>query len=186
MFCPKCNQQQVSETTRFCSRCGFLLAGVALLLQNDGEVPERSVESSQKRGPSRKTIMIESTVFTLVSWMVAIFATFWFDYGGPFETVAKIATVLFFTLSLIGILRFLYGFLFAIDPIDQPNRAVPANLRSRSDRLETPSQFALPAQQSVPAAAYSQRSNTKEMMARPSVTENTTRLLEEQPTDRSE
>ena len=186
MFCPKCNQQQPTETMRFCSRCGFPLAGVAILLQNNGALPEPFVESNQKRGPSRKTIMIESAVFTLVSWVVAFLATFWFDFGGPFETAAKIGTVLFFTLSLIGVFRFLYGFLFAKDPVDQPKRKLRANKTSSSGSLGATDQFALPAQQSLPAEAYSKSGNTKEMVARPSVTEHTTRLLEEQPTDRSD
>ena len=29
MFCPQCGQQQVSDVTRYCSRCGFPLDGVA-------------------------------------------------------------------------------------------------------------------------------------------------------------
>ncbi len=31
MFCPQCSQEQISEDTRFCSRCGFLMTGVSQL-----------------------------------------------------------------------------------------------------------------------------------------------------------
>ena len=185
MFCPKCNQQQPTETMRFCSRCGFPLVGVAILLQNDGVVPEPSPGPVQKRGPSRKAIMIESAIFTLVAWMIGMVATFWFDYGGPFETVAKIAALFFFTLGMIGVIRFLYGFVFAKDLVDHPTNYRLGNLATH-DSLGAPNQFALPAQQNLPADAYSKSGNTREMVARPSVTEHTTRLLEKQPTDRSD
>lgn len=40
MFCPKCGYQQVSNDMRFCSRCGFSLAGVAELLIKNGLEPQ--------------------------------------------------------------------------------------------------------------------------------------------------
>lgn len=36
MYCPRCSQQQIPEEVRFCSRCGFQLAGVSQLLKTDG------------------------------------------------------------------------------------------------------------------------------------------------------
>jgi hypothetical protein len=38
MHCPVCGQKQVSEQIRFCSRCGFLLSGVAEVVANNGLV----------------------------------------------------------------------------------------------------------------------------------------------------
>jgi predicted amidophosphoribosyltransferase len=32
MFCPRCSQEQVSEETKFCSRCGFPLGLVSEIL----------------------------------------------------------------------------------------------------------------------------------------------------------
>src|ERR1044072_6323524 len=50
MFCPKCSQEQFSDETRFCSRCGFQLNVVKALLTeesssaNDAVVkPDRSL-----------------------------------------------------------------------------------------------------------------------------------------------
>lgn len=187
MFCPKCNQQQASETMRFCSRCGFPLAGVAILLQNNGVVPELSAGQDQKRRSSRKTIMIESAVLTVISWMVGIFATAWFDFGGPFETIAKIAALLFFALGLIGVIRFLYGFIIVKDQAVQPAPRTLSGTTSWSNAtLETPNHFTLPAQQGAPISDYSQRGNTNEMVPRASVTEHTTKLLDGHPTDKSE
>jgi hypothetical protein len=184
MFCPKCNQQQASETMRFCSRCGFPLAGVAMLLQNDGVAPELSSGQDRKRRSSRRTIMIESAVFTVICWIVGIFATFWFDSGGPFETIFKIAALLFSALSLIGVIRFLYGFIIAKDP-PAPRTLSGATSRSNAT-LETPGHFALPAQHGPPITDYSQRGNTNEMVPRASITEHTTKLLDEHLADESE
>ncbi len=43
MFCPRCSQEQVSEETKFCSRCGFSLSLVAEVLTNGGFLPVFSV-----------------------------------------------------------------------------------------------------------------------------------------------
>src|SRR5688572_32658153 len=40
MHCPRCGQQQVTEETRFCSRCGFQLGLVAELLAHGGVLPQ--------------------------------------------------------------------------------------------------------------------------------------------------
>src|SRR6187549_1142230 len=56
MHCPVCGQQQVSEETRFCSRCGFLLTGVAEVVKSGGLVAAKSTgvtgsaDSPRRRG----------------------------------------------------------------------------------------------------------------------------------------
>jgi hypothetical protein len=185
MYCPKCSQLQASDDIRFCSRCGFALTGVAMLLDNDGVVPQPTGVTVQKLPQSRKRLMAESGIFTAISWAALIIATYSFDYGGPQESLAKMAAVLFFFLSLIGLIRFLYGFLFAKDVIVQPvistsskaasTAAMPAQIRN-----------ALPAQRDWVATDHPRRENTQEMVARPSVTENTTSLLQDPPTERSD
>ena len=183
MYCPKCSQQQSSEEMRFCPRCGFALAGVAMLMDNDGVIPQAGGPSLQTAPSSRKKVMAESAIFTAITWLVAMVATFWFDVGGPFEIVAKIGALLFFFLGFIGLLRFLYGFLFAKDVIVQPGPAF-ANPASQGGIYEARRPPALPAQRDLAATDYPRRTNTKEMRPQPSVTEHTTRLLEEPPDDR--
>src|SRR6266850_2697632 len=57
MYCPQCGQQQVSEVTRYCSRCGFLLEGVSAVLASGGQIPMRSVApSSRQQSPRSKGI----------------------------------------------------------------------------------------------------------------------------------
>lgn len=155
---------------RFCSRCGFPLAGVVMLLDSDGVM--QPVEHSDQVSGRRSRMIKESAYLTLASWAVALLTTIMWDWGGQLESVAKVASLIFFLLGLIGLLRFLYAFLFVREgsfPASEP--AFPV----------APRQAALPSPQGIPLTDYPRRSNTKEMAPLPSVTENTTRLLDEQP-----
>jgi hypothetical protein len=44
MFCPQCGHQQISNETRFCSRCGLSLGLVTDLLLNSGNLPREKRE----------------------------------------------------------------------------------------------------------------------------------------------
>lgn len=186
MYCPKCSQLQPSDEMRFCSRCGFALAGVTMLLTNEGVIPQLTGKSGQKVASSRKQVMVESAIFTGIAWLVLIVATFWFDYGGPFELMAKISALLFSVLGMIGLLRFLYGFLFVKDTIDQPERNALPGAIVQGGLSKISRRAVLPGHRDLPTTDYPRRGHTKEIVPQPSVTENTTRLLDEPPTDRSD
>ena len=168
MYCPKCNQAQVSEEMRYCSRCGFPLGTVALLLQNDGKLPPQPAARAESR---RGRMATESLILMVLSWAVAFIATWWFDVGGPFEFIAKVGAVLFVLIGLIGLLRFLYAFLFVRQGegprVENSQREMP-EYRER----------ALPPQQ-TPFVDVPNKTRTKEMVQPISVTESTTRLLDE-------
>jgi len=181
MYCPKCSQQQTSDEMRFCSRCGFPLEGVTLLVDNDGLIPLLENDPGQKPHSSRGKMISESAYLTLIAWAVTLIATMAFNFGGRLETIAKIAALIFFFVGLIGLLRFMYAFLFVRETAPAlSQRATPPGI-SASPALKESTRAALPPQQTVPVSDYPRRSNTKEMVPRPSVTENTTRLLEDQP-----
>jgi hypothetical protein len=171
---------------RFCSRCGFALAGVAMLVENEGVIPQPGGLTAQTLPSSRKKVMTESGIFTLISWGVLLGATLAFDWGGPLESVAKIASVIFFCLGLIGLLRFLYGFLFVKDVIVQPASNAFPKAASQGAMSAASRHNALPPQRDFAVTDYPRRQNTQEMVARPSVTENTTRLLQDPPNDRGD
>ena len=54
MYCPQCGQQQVSDVTRFCSRCGFPMESVAQLLASGGILPVYTTTASGEPERSRK------------------------------------------------------------------------------------------------------------------------------------
>jgi hypothetical protein len=186
MYCPKCSQLQSSDDMRFCSRCGFALTGVAMLMDNEGVIPQPGGLTVQTVPSSRKKVMAESAIFTAISWAVVIFATLLFDRGGPFEAMAKLAAVLFVFLGLIGLLRFLYGFLFVKDVIVQPTTNAFPRFTAQGALGAASSRNALPAQREFAGTDYPRRENTQEMVPRPSVTENTTRLLQDPPTEQND
>jgi hypothetical protein len=156
-----------------------------MLMDNGGVVPQPAGVTVQKLPHSRKRVISESVVFTIISWLALIVATAWFDYGGALESLAKMAAVLFFFLGLIGLIRFLYGFLFVKDVIVQPATSTFAHVASPA-AMPVPGRNALPAQRDWVATDHPRRENTQEMLARPSVTENTTKLLQDQPTERTD
>jgi hypothetical protein len=170
---------------RFCSRCGFALAGVAMLVENDGVLPAMNGTPAKKLPLPRKKVIAESAIFTAICWAVVIVATAMFNWGGPFESLAKIAALLFFILGLIGLLRFLYGFLFVKDLVNHTSPQAFSKL-SEGGVLDVPRRAELPAQRDWAPTDFPRRENTQEIVARPSVTENTTRLLRDPPTERSD
>ena len=169
MFCPKCSQAQSSDEMRYCSRCGFPLETVTLLLNNDGVLPTQ--QANPNRRSHRSRVATESLILNIFSWAIAMICTFWFDAHGIYEGVAKIGAFTFFMLGFIGLFRFLYAFLFLkMDPVETKRMA-------QSIKEAKPAQ--LPPSQTVPISDIPRRSNTREMAPQPSVTENTTRFLEE-------
>ncbi len=90
--------------------------------------------------------------------------------GGPFESVAKVASLIFFVVGLIGLIRFLYAFIFVQERAATVEPAFPVTGRRTT----------LPPAQDSPLSDYPLRKNTREMIPRGSVTENTTRLLDEE------
>ena len=167
MFCPKCSQSQSSDEMRYCSRCGFPLETVGVLLTNDGKLPtsDKTVCKSV-----RSRIATESVLLTAFSWAIAMLCTFWFDASGIYEGIAKIGALIFFIVGLVGLIRFLYAFLFL--------KMEPAS-SFETPKLKSPIRSQLSSPQVNPLSDWPRRENTREMVRQPSVTENTTRFLDE-------
>jgi hypothetical protein len=184
MFCPQCGQQQVTGIIRFCSRCGFPLDGVIQLLSNGGMMPvyrspDEPVQASpRKRGVKQGGLLLLSGI--LIVPILAMFSSF--AHGSTFlDILAALAAIICF---IGGPLRMLYAAVFE-EGAPKPVMAFgPPPVR-------VPQQFVphvqAPALAPPPARAQGawRRPNTAELANPPSVTENTTRLLEkEDRTDR--
>lgn len=177
MHCPVCGQLQVTEETRFCSRCGFLLTGVAQLVTKGGVI-DGPVDDSRTTTPRNRGLKQGLFIFLLSFLIVPIIAILTVASGGePYAVV--IAAIL---LTVGGLLRAAYAFMF------QSNSYAPnVDLASPSQRAMTGSAgtAALPAQHSTPASEYITPGGlwkeTNELaVPPPSVIDNTTKLLQKE------
>ena len=185
MFCPQCGQQQVTGVIRFCSRCGFPLDGVIQLLSSGGIIPayrasDEPVQiSARKKGVKQGGLLFLSGI--LIVPILGMFASF------SNSSFPQMLTILAALICFVGgPLRMLYAALFeegAPNPMRLYQQPVPMHV--------APPQFSPQGQAPAlppPAARMPsswRRPNTAELANPPSVTENTTRLLDkEDRTDR--
>jgi hypothetical protein len=178
MYCPRCSHEQGLEDQRFCPRCGFSLAGVAMLLETP-EITSQPPSHPTQAPKQRNCIIKESLILTLLAWAIGLVLSFMWNVGGQFESIAKVGSLVFFLLGFVGLLRFLIAFLFVKDTIHLPPQASFRRASYIRSVSESPTRSVLPPAQSVTVSDYSPRTNTREIVARPSVTEHTTRLLED-------
>ena len=167
MFCPKCGQQS-SDEVRFCPRCGLQLAGLPAYVAGNEYAPARpeappAAELTAKRLGTRRgaKLMFFSVVLFPIFFLLCILV----DNPGP----------LFFpfTVFLTGLVMIVYARLFGDELVQVPQRASRKDLNAGGDRP------ALGAPQFTPAPLFNQqRANTAEIYQPPSVTENTTKLLD--------
>jgi len=178
MHCPRCGQQQVSEETKFCSRCGFQLGLVAELLANGGFLPQlEALYTKNDTFFTRKNGVIFSILWFIL-WVMMIPAFFGL---ADIEEAAGVSAVFGLFTTLMFLIISLAFFRRATRPLDlrglEQSKAVPAGLYGN------PSVGALPPQQSQPATTYTAPQGAWRVpdtgdLARPaSVTEGTTKLL---------
>ena len=168
MYCPQCSQEQVSEEMRFCSRCGFPLAIVTQLVRNEGALEGFDPETKGQLSPRQRGVRWGLILMALSLLLVPMVAMMTAMKGDFF--------VLFFPVILvfvIGLVRLLHAYLLAQKtPADE--RSLTARKAKQFQEAHTP---ALPAGQSIPVINWRQPVNTSEMAQPPSVTDHTTRLL---------
>lgn len=185
MFCPQCGQQQVPGTVRFCSRCGFPLDGVMTILGNGGMLPVyRDSEvpreiSARKRGVKQGAmLLLLGVVLVPVLGVLASYSNS--DFPSVLTAIAA------FICFLGGPLRMLYAAVFeegAPNPYQMPRPYVAAPMPARQFATP-PHNPALPPPPAQSGLGWRQRPITAEIAGPPSVTENTTRLLDKE--DRTE
>lgn len=180
MFCPKCGQQQASEETRFCSRCGLQLGLVPEMIAHGGMLPQLT----QLMNSQKKTILNKKNG--------VVFSLFWFIFFVPF-----LASVFGGVLgidelgalcALIGVFGGLIILLASLIwlPSSKPKFGLPMMDPTQTGHglYGNPQHSALPPQQSQPVSSYAppagawKAPDTDDMTRRGSVTDNTTRLLE--------
>lgn len=174
MYCPQCGQQQVSDELRFCSRCGFQLGGVTDLLATGGELPGLNKGDNKKLRSPRAEGVRQGVLVIFIAMVFVPLSELFKPYG----------EVLPVTLMMAGLMRILYAAIFQEGSVrrkklDGASSAyVPPSL-PRQMNAEGKRGGALPPAQSVPVGGYSaRRVETAEIAQPPSVTEHTTKLLD--------
>lgn len=178
MYCPKCGQLQISDNVRFCSRCGFLLEGVTLVLASGGSIPTRYIKTeNQPLSPRSKGVrqgaMLMLSTFLVVP-IVALITVNLLEPTAPL--LIPLAAIVCF---VGGLLRMLYALLMenaVATPEDELERGYGPRATPQLDRASF--NAALPAASATPTSTWRARPNTAEIYQPPSITENTTRLLD--------
>jgi hypothetical protein len=172
MYCPQCSQEQVSEEMRFCSRCGFPLAIVSELVRGGGALEGFDPETKGELSPRQKGVrwgLILMILSLLLVPLVAVMTAMKHDFGVLFVPVLVI--------FVLGLGRLLHAYLLAARAPAETAKALPTK---RTTQLPGERTSVLPAGRYIPVTNWKQPPNTSEMATRVSVTENTTRLLNDE------
>ncbi|HYY42935.1 MAG TPA: hypothetical protein VE775_09405 [Pyrinomonadaceae bacterium] len=179
MFCPQCSQQQASAAQRFCSRCGFPLSVVAELLANGGMLAAHTeADAARPAISSRGRGLRQGFAILFIGWVItAVIAVLTSTAHAHPETFIPMAGILF---NGLGLGRIIYALLF--------QESTPKRKRSEPLAYAPPAPTnelagagsagaALPPAQSIPVPNL-QRPRVADVAHPPSVTENTTKLLD--------
>lgn len=168
MFCPQCGQQS-SDEIRFCPKCGLSLTPHAALLSAGNIAPPAAVAAqapvrSAKRVQMRRAAKLMFFSVVLLPLFIAL----------SVATDGPVPLLFSFMMFLAGLAWLVYARLFGEDSPHVPRKA------SRGDLKAGGGQSALNAPQFVPASLFDrQRADTAEIVQPSSVTEHTTKLLDQ-------
>jgi len=177
MYCPQCGQQQLSDNVRFCSRCGFLLEGVSTVMASGGIVPIRPMQAGPKAlSPRSKGVRQGAMLMLSTALIVPLLAIITVNLTGNPEFIVPLAAVVCF---VGGLLRILYALIMedANPPMDLNQASGYA--QGYTPQLEGSVRPSLPPASASPVG-WRARPNTAEIYQPPSITENTTRLLDKE------
>lgn len=181
MYCPNCSQQQLSEELRFCPRCGFPLSAVRELIATGGVPAEREPEGGRLspafRGVRKGVwVILAGVLMTLIVGLMAA-------ADDDFAVLLLLPALCF----VVGFVRVLYGvFLENRAPRGKKDGEQPQVPSARPPQpISAARNLELPPVQVPPTTAFTERRvKTAEIVQPPSVTENTTRLLDEEADSR--
>ncbi len=180
MHCPRCGQQQISNETKFCSKCGFQLALVAELLNHGGFLPELEAVQKKKTFLNKKNGVAFSIAWFIffTMFMTSVWGILSVDELAGLSAVTGVfGGLLILILSLVFLPSSKFRTTMPIHEIRTP--AVPASLYGTQPQ-------ALPTPQQQPATEYAspqggwRAPDTGELVQRGSVTEGTTKLLKKE------
>lgn len=165
---------------RFCSRCGFAMEGVMHLLAHGGMLPMYQTPEGEKTISPRRKGVKQGTLLMLIGAIIVPIFGVMSGFAPPrlenvFAFFAAISALICF---LGGPLRMLYAAIFEEGApkyqFTPPTAfAPPAIPQARVSALPPPA--------ANPASQWRQRPQIAEIVAPPSVTDGTTKLLDKEP-----
>lgn|SRR5688572_24436610 len=169
MYCPRCGQQQVSDDMKFCSRCGLPIGGLTEWLAGGGALARREPETQAYLPPPRRKgvrrgakLMFLSGVLFFIFLLIALI--------GDEEAVMIIPVILFF----VSLVIMLYSRFFEEPKPIKSQQTSGLGAMSQGSALPPASTIPLHG----PGNLAGQQVRTNELVQPPSVTENTTKLLD--------
>src|SRR2546422_6723311 len=173
MHCPQCGQEQISAEMRFCKACGFPLDRVRELLAA-GNLSSTLDKEDRKPRESPRRKGVRQGVMLLFICIVSVPL-----YG----LIGKAVFALPPLFLIAGLMRILYAVIFqeSAPRKKKQDGPLPYVAPITTDQPGTEgSGSALPPSHSMPVPVFSaRRLDTAEMVSPPSVTEHTTKLLDE-------
>lgn len=176
MHCPSCGQQQISNETKFCSRCGFPLGLTSEVLAHGGFLPQLAELHKKKNFWNKKNGVVAS-VFWFILFTMLLPAIFGIA-NAPDELIGITAVIGVFGSMMMLIASLV--FLPSSRPNMMPRPPVMPGVQP-THGLYPGQQNALPPQQTMPVSTYAPPQagrwrDTKDLEPA-SVTESTTKLL---------
>lgn len=167
MFCPKCGQSQVSDEVRFCVRCGLQLDNVKSLITTQVPTIQQNEDSQPVSKWHRPGVKTGAKLMFLSAILFPIFLGF---------AIAEDELIFLIlvpkTIFLIGLFWMIYSRIFGESPI-QNNKSIMPSINEPT--ISTP----LFSPQEPRKTLSPQTINTAEIICPSSVTEQTTKLLEQ-------
>ena len=176
MFCPKCGQQQASEETRFCSRCGLPLGVVSETVAQGGFLPQLAEAGKKKTFFNKKNGVVFS-VFWIMFFLLIMTPLWGILDIDKMAGASAIIGIFGGIMWMIGALVFLPSSKQPTGSWNEASQAAPHGLYGHGQRGALPPQQSQPVSSYVPAAGGWRAPDTGEFANPGSVTDNTTKLL---------
>lgn len=173
MFCPKCSQQQISDETSFCSRCGFQLNVVKAIIASDS-----LEQSGEPPAPDRSLRKRDMTIGAAIMFVFAfIAAAITVDMPSSHSARILLLIVAWLILSLLINIKPMIQYFLRAD--NSAAKTDDFSVSKTVSAFASRNKKALPDAHSVPAADFVMPgAKTAEMIQPPSITEPTTNLLD--------
>jgi hypothetical protein len=175
MHCPRCGQEQFSAEVHFCNSCGFPLDRVKELLAGDSIAPAPEKEIQKPEESPRRRGVRRGVALLFICLVLAPLTTLLGDRRGGFLPMMFL---------MAGLMRILYAVIFQEGAPRKKKKKKGSRLpyvpiATEQSGMATRGS-ALPPSRGVPVAGFNMRRvDTAEMVSPPSVTEHTTKLLNE-------